>query len=884
MTLDPMDPMMRSTGRQIAPIVIAVALVLAPATAMASHNSIGAHVNVLEPDEVARASPDQGELRPDVPASTAPSFHSELDTSRASPLDQSGERYRLQGGCTTHESYGDQSTYEQGLRTGEACYVGFLDTQWEYMQFTQIFSVHRSEDLLYPVNPTPSDGYCNGRDDPEQPTGVGPVDQRLTALQRGGSDPACQPATHDQYVPGYIGVDTDLVETPIQGRPGAAPGAVAATGTQPASGTLTLPLFTTPYTFLFGQPHPDNPAPNPHRAGQGIFGPNPIAGGSPLTDLTGACGDRTDDCHLLEPFDLLHYDSYADELSAAGVEVGQTARLCLFTIPFTYEHPLPDTRLCGSNGRPMDLFLGRTQAGGLGIEGAPNTWLNTLPGWYRASVMAPLGDAGILAHAADAYAEDPAPASVDTSLQAQDYHLPTTDDTSRDHAAQIPQVTAVNPAVPLPGSGLDCLRPNMLAAGDGTSQIDATLDPGVYGAYRADAIDTDLYRSATRPQQQAAVGATHPIVRPLVALAEDTLPGNDGETEIPGVPDDVEAALAEASDRADPTARERAEDPGVVAFQREQPAGIACTPEGTLTVRETSTVLDGYLDADIRLQANTGNDDQIPSFPQPPGVPLKDPTADGGLPPASESERAPWRPDVYSFEGDLRAVLDRNTNGQLDPCAEDTETTPADLCTWGALWDAYNPACRGPDGQTTCGAILDRAGFDVDAGVGVYLVLEITGPLLLVDEDRRAPGALQDRTRIVGDANPTARNCIVATSLGFAPKLAAQVGTTVDELPDALCPDANGEHVLVEDGFDDQTADPARAGAVVERGDVSAAIQFIPLTPTPSAAEDTTTLGTDDRVCMTGVFPVQDDRIVEAGGAALTTDTVLSDCDPLSSS
>lgn len=885
MTPSPSAPPMRSNGRPIALTVLVAALVLVPTTALASHNSVGAHVNVLVPDEVRLAESDRGELAPDVSPDEAPSFHPELDQPRPAPPDQSGERYRPSDGCRPWASYDDQDAYEADLIGTDACYVGFLDGQLEYMQFTQIFAIHRSEDLLYPANPSPEDPYCTGREDPDAVTGSGPLDQAIARLTR-ANQPECQPETHDQFLPGYLGVDTDLLEAPFQGTD-PLPGAATTVGTQPGSGTLTLPLLVTPYVFLFGQPHPSNTDPSPHRAGEGLFGPNPLAGGSPIVDLDGACGDRTHQCRLLEPADLIAYDTYDDELTKAGVStVGETARLCLFTPVFFYEHPKPDTALCGPQGRPVNQFLGTTRAGGLGVDGAPPTWASTLPGWYRASVMAPLGALGHGADLVDEYVDDPLPASVHASLNQHDYTLPTSGDTDGQARTAVPQVFAVNPDVPLPGSQLTCLAPNLLATGTGTQQIDPSLDAGVYGAYRADAIDTDVYHPTTHALHQPILDATHPIARPAIALAEETLPGASGDPDAGFLPDALEGPAEGTLERADPDADPEAEPIGPREFHRDQAAGIACTPTGELVVRTEPQTINGHRRVDVRLQANAGNDDQIPSFPQPPGVHPKDPTrSEEGLPLAPEDRRSTWRPDVYSLEGRIDAVLDANRNGQLDPCANAQAVGTVDPCPWRALWDAYNPACKGPDGQRSCQALLTEDGYDLDTGVGVYLVLETTGPTLVVDEDRRSGQTLQDRTRLVGESDPTARNCIVGTSTGFAPRLASLIGTTVEGLPESLCQAGTGETLVIEDAFDDQTADPARAGATVERGAVSAAIQWVPLAATPSAAEQATGLGTQDRVCLGGVFAVQEGTVAEdtADSLALTGTSWFQDCDRLAS-
>jgi len=850
---------------------LAALLVALPAPALASHNSAGVHAAVATPDEVG-----DGGVAPDVPADRAPAFHPELDPPRPAPADQSGERYRADEGCTPASAYEDAdgqlenpTAYRRDLREGEACYVGALDGRLLHMQFTQIFSIHRSEDLLYPANPAEDDGYCRGQQDPEDHSGPslddgGPADELVASLER-RDDAACQAETHDQRLPGYLGVDTALLEAPAEAG-------LDAAGQATGSGTLTLPTFATPYVFLFGQPHPAAD-PAPYEAGAGPFGPNPLEGGSPLTDLTGACGDRTHDCRLLTPEDLKRYDEQADELEAAGVPtVGDVARLCLYMPTFPYEHPQPDTRLCGTDGRPMNEYLEPRTDGGFGAAEAP-TWLSVLPGWYRASVIYAGGAATSAAEAADTYAEDPVPEPVHQRLAERDYALPTSDDTGGDHDPRKPFAYTVNPRVPLPEDGLDCLTPNVLADGP----------EGVYGDYRADAFDLDVYRSAAGPAERAAVDATHEDLRPLVATAEDTLPGRDADPELPLVPDEAEDGLGEGLDRGDPVATEPDEDPGQPEFHVDRPDGITCTPEGDLERRATATRLDGHLRVAADLVANTANDKQIPSFPQPPGVHPKDPTAGDGLAPPTDGEPRAWYPDAYGLEGAIHAVLDTNANDRLDPCATESDSGPVDRCLWKALWDAYNDACRGPDGAP-CGDLIADRGYDLDAGVGLVATIEVTGPVAVYDEDLSSSDTTEERTRVVG-SDPAATNCVVATSTGLADRLAEQRGLrTTDGLADALCPEnPDGETALIEDGFADQTADTARAGAVVEPGDVDLDVNWVPLAPTPAATEDATGFGEDDRVCLTGVFDVAEGEVASDtdDSLGLTGENRFTDCHPL---
>ncbi len=864
---------MAGLGRSPTFILLVALLITLPAPAIASHNSLGAHATVPLHSEV-DLDEDPGTLTPDVTEPQAPTFHPELETPRDAPLDQSGARYTPQDGCTPASEYPTQQDHQEALREGEACYVGYLDGTLLYMQFTQIFSIHRSEDLLYPLNPSPDDDRCQG-EDPDETLGIEPADEAIARADRGLNDPSCQPATHDQHIPGYLGVDTSLLEAPLQADD-TAPGLQSVTGPPGASGTLTLPLFVTPYVYLFGDPHPDNEDPSQHEAGSGPFGPTPTEGGTPLQDLTGACGDRTHACTLLTPTDLQRYDPHAETLQNAGVSaVGEVPRLCMHTTAFLYEHPQPDTRLCGTDGRPMDSFLATTQAGGLGVDEAPPTWLGTLPGWYRASVI---HHGGALAHQAtiaDAYVDDPVPPSVTRSLQEQDYRLPLTSDTGPDRDTMLPTLFAVNPGIPLQQDELDCLTPNILTDGQGTDTVPTEHDPGVYGTYQADALDLDVYLSPTRETEQTLLEATHPSVRPVIATAENLL-GDQAGTSTPLPP-----TVDNAWDRVDPIARAEDRQTGEPAFEQERPAGLSCSPEGDLLLEEDPEELEGFLRFQARLQANSGNDMILPSTPQPPGHHTKDPTRfdEDGLPaPASDSPPTAWRPDAYSLEGSIHAVLDTNQNQKLDPCAQEAQSGPADACPWRALWDAYNPACQGPSGDE-CGTLLEEDGYDTDAGVGLYAVVTTTGPLLVADADPQSSDTVQDRTTTLGLSNPTGQNCLVATSAGFAPQLAQIHDVEPDELANELCPDTSDETALVTDGFRDQTADPARAGATVERGDASLAVAWTPLVPTP----DATGLADTDQACLVGVFNVQADRTAADTQESLQLEgeNRFEDCIPL---
>lgn len=834
-------------------IAVGLLVIIAPAT-VATHNSVGGHVNIVTPDEVTTGS-DGGELVPDITGELRPTFHPELSQPRQAPADQSGSGYRPSDGCQPASGFTDLSTYRSALRDGTACYVGYMDGKIEYVQFTQIFAIHRSEDLTYPLNPAPGDEVCQ---DP------------LNRLD----DPRCDGSTHDQNLPGYLMIDPGLLEAPMQGSAGGA-GLAQAVGTDPGSGTLTFPFLLSPYLFLFGQPHPDNEAPSPHAAGSGPFGPNPAQGGGPLTDLTGACGERTRDCRLLTPTDVELYDTNDGNLQAAGVDASQ-ARVCHYAPTSFYAHPQPERQAsgpCGPTGAPMDQFLGTTTAGGLGVPGAPGTWHNTLPGWYRAVVFSDLGEVGRLVDVADEHTGSQPLADAPNPSGDLDWP-PTDEDADGDLDEGAPHLWAVNPQVPLASDPLWCLRPGILATGE-----DATAgvpDPGVYGSYKADAIDTDLYRSAFETPYATVLDAEHPLTRPAIEQVEASVEDPvDQAVDAAPLPEDVEQALAEVPGRVTPVEEPGHDTPETPrTFTLTQDAGIACDPQGLLEAREEATELDGGLVFDATFQANTGNDDQIRSFPQPPGVLLRDPTVfDEGLPAHTEdTEAGAWWTDVHSASGVLQAVVDHDGDQRLEPCAADS----GDACLWEALWDAYNPSCRDVQG-TACQTLLEDRGYDVDAGVGLVTVLTVTGTTLVLDEDRTSQESLQGRTTVVGTEDPTAQNCVVGFSVGLAERADAEA------IVQEACSDASGERFVIEDAFDDQTAVPNNADEQTEPGLFSLAFQWSRLVPTPRAVVDATELGQGDALCVHALLPVQEGQIAEdtRGSLELAGHNRLTTCDPL---
>lgn len=847
---------------------------LVPSAAIASHNSAGGHVAVVSPDEVSA----DGKLQPDVTGDALPVFHTNLDQPRPAPVDQSGQRYT---DCDTYaETKGGDSNGGGGYDPASDptdCYVGYLDGQWEYMSPTQIFGIERSQDLLYPANP--DDDYCSGKDETGErslagedvPTVLGhdsAPDEVIAGAAR-SDDARCSGSGHSQFLPGFLMVDSDLLETPSRT-------AAQAAGTDTASGTNTLPLLIAPYVFLFGQPHDSNDNASEFRAGEGPFG-------TPPADLTGACGDRTKECRLLNPADVRRYDTNDANLQTFGQGVPGLAdlpRVCHYTPTLTYEHPKPDRRAaspCGPQGRVVDDFFGNRTHGGFGVTGAP-TWVSPTPGWYRGVVMTTLGTPGRAVDLADEHAADPTPSGAErfAAHLVRDFRFPPTDDRDGNLTADIPQVFAVNPRVPLPTDALWCLAPNIYT--DGTQ--------GVYGTYQADAIDTDLYRGLSPGIYQDLVDVTHPTARPVAALAEAALPSaEDGADETP-LPDGLAENFTQAADRANPTTDDGPDTPSAThdhAFTRDVPAGLGCTPDARIVERADQTSLDGTLRMDARLQANTGNDDQIQHFPRPIGAHLKDPTEGGEvLPPSSETEPESWSPELHSFRGKLQAVVDANQNGRYDPCRLTGAGDPIDVCPWEGLWDAYNPACTDPDG-TTCEAILDQRGFDTDAGVGLYFVLELTGPILVLDEDRRSGDDARSRTHLVGTETPSQRNCVVGTSVGLTDKLIAQDPAVDDRatLLEKLC-EGTGDRILIEDAFDDQTTDENQLSNADDPGVFSAAVQWTRLVPGPDASSSVQPADGSDRLCVSAVLNVQPGTVAEGTVGNLELgggEHVFTDCD-----
>lgn len=852
-----------------ATVLAALFMVLAPMTALASHNSVGANVVIAQPDEIDLES---GETQPNVPLDHpfAQEFHGNLEQPRNQPADMAGSGY------TDCQGPDEATNYDP--TNPDHCYIGYMNAQWQYVFAGNFIALSTSglcgpcpanptpagemtDDPLYAVNPEPGSSECPGPAGSPQAY----AENAVAGLQDQGQ---CTGESHPSYYPGFqsiLSVDTQLVEAPFGGA-NVAPGVANQVGER-GSGYLTFPVLTTYYLHLFGEPHPDNPSPSSFEAGAGLFGPDPLEGGSPVTDLTGACGDRTEQCKLLTPADIIAYDTRDDN------DADDVARVCSFEPQFGTVNPSARAGgPCGVFGDRFDEFIDATAHGGFGAA-AEETWQHTLPGWYNGVLFVNTGPATDQADMADEYTGD--------GEFSETYWT----------------YVAVNPKVPDDAGPLWCVRPNILAeAGTSTINGESVTDPGFYAssenrAYVADAIDSDTYVTITHGPFRTLYDNTYDTVNPIYSLADDAADDAAGtvndqvdETvpeELPGQ-DTIDQVTDQAEvlqDRAtynETRNEEPKSQPGPQNYKdwtKTFAKGVGCDGFGVPQVRTSSFDVPGGVRHDAQVSQQT--------------VALKDPTIldEEGLP-ARESEtvRGAWQIDMYSFSGVVEGVADTNENGQFDDCAiADGQPQPdADLCAWGGLWDAYNTQCTDSEG-TACGEVLKQNGYDVSGdGVGMYFVLEVTGPVLLENANiglQSTPGQYQ----VLGDGDATAQHCVIGVSTGFASKLAQRVGAAdasleVDDEGAALCSDVtNGETVFVTDAFSDQGGgDP---------GGFDSAINWAKLMPTPSAVEDNTGgLGDGDSLCVTSVYSVQDGVTVTGdtdGNVGITSDTEWTDCDPL---
>jgi hypothetical protein len=242
---------------------------------------------------------------------------------------------------------------------------------------------------------------------------------------------------------------------------------------------------------------------------------------------------------------------------------------------------------------------------------------------------------------------------------------------------------------------------------------------------------------------------------------------------------------------------------------------------------------------------------------------------------------------VTDFDSD--DIDDRHAEASFNACAEALgEPQPQRQdCLWRGVWDAYNEQCTiDSEVGNTCGDLLADRGYDVDAGVGVFFELRVTGPMATYQVTTDQQDA-QERNRVLGLDDPTAPNCVVGTRIGFDEKLpgladglsALPRADSMDALAEQLCSDADGDTALLRDGFND-------GGST--GGSFSAAVNFAKLLPTPEATQDS--FGDGDELCMHGVWSVQPNTVasdtadsIELEGDGDGTTHHFSWCVPLAS-
>lgn len=870
-------PQNQPATARITILLAALSLAIVPMTALASHNSVGVGVQVVQADEAVLGSdaPDDN-LRPDVPddSSLRPTYANQLgDDARPSPSDQSGERY------TDCKTAGEAGVNYAPTKTNNHCYIGYFDTQLEYIIVTSGLFTRAGSDTLYPVNPEAGDPQCPGpASDP-----VGYAQNAADGLQGEGNCAGSDHTTYQQPF-GTLALDTDLMDAPFmgtddQGSDGLGGSDVA--GQEEGSGTLTFPFTAMHYFYIFGQPHPDNPSPSSFEAGSGIFGPSPLAGGSPATDLTGACGDRTKACTMLTPTDIKLYDRY----KPAGVEAG--ARVCTFMPAYFTLGPGTLTQTpCGPFGTTNNQFVPSMTNGGFQL-GVTDTWAHTLPGWH--------GNAWIVNQQSSTEFFD---INCDGGSLCHDYFE---DDDEMQPGNNF--FHAVNPKVPTPKGPLWCAKPNFIGTAADTSG--GVTDNGFYD-YNADAIDVDSYVWFAHNRVRDVRDATHGPVRTVAGPVQDASPIHRSEvssaqaitqalggTNDEAIEDQVRsvapAAVVDALDSADYTESGNDETHTKLGpdnqfpFSRTFNEGVRCDGLGLVRVFESSQTVDGGLQFNVNLNHQTAAT----------GTPaLKDPTQFGedGLPAGEEGTHSgAWNAKTYSFSGSAIGVLNTNGDNDLDQCAQALgQPQPTrDFCPWQPIWDAYNPNCNVPDGSSSppeCGTVLENRNYDTAAGVGLYAVVTVTGPVAITQEDVSDATQHTTHTTVIGENNPTAQNCFVATSIGFEGPLAASLGVQPADLADELCPSDVQATALVTDAFDDQGG---------STGGFSADVEFTKLVPTTQAVQDAAGgLGEDDSLCVTGVWNVQDGKVASdteqsldlAGDGTTFDENVFSDCDSLDAS
>ncbi len=851
-------------------------------TIVATHNSAGAGVQVA----IAEEYDDAGELDPDVNPTIPPVYHEGeaeqgiTEMPRFSPLDQRGHNYAAPE-CLEYQD--DPDAYQDELdrledtvdasdpatrEDTDICYVGLLDMRHQYV-FVLSALAHPQPAHLYQVNPAPDDDYCRGQEDPNEATGVGPVDEVATRAERAADSEECNGDEHDLYTAGQnLLIDTALVETPVDSDEDT-PGLADATAVEDtASGTLTLPNTLMRYVYLFGQPHPavsldEYAFTERPEAGQGVFGPNPQDGGDPVRDITGACGDRTQECKLLTPADIRAYD----EDPPTNEE--DTARVCTYQPSYFTVNPGELTSgACGAmTGTAIGGgFVDVVEDGGFGVDEAPNTYLEVLPGWN--------GFSHLLNHESTTLLAD-----VGCDAGSICHDLLEDGDQARENGAGF--FVAVNPEVPdLSGDTghLWCVRPNILTTGPDQVFRDPLPDgldwpedreeilEQVSSVYDADAVDVDVFTHVLQSEAHGVSDAIHDDVRAIVGPVQDVAPDradlvnpetlndpldvvsySDAKAEVKqATPDEADEPIERADywDASDTSAS----FPGHEAFTYEYETGLGCTDDGFLVDRPEGVTDQGGLN--FAVGVSHGNT-----------ISLKDPTAldEQGLPaPNTDTHAGAWQAEEYSFGGSAVAHVDTVGSEAFDPCSQALgEPQPhRDFCVWRGVWDAYNEDCE--EDERTCGDILRDRGYDVDdEGVGLFYTLTLSG-VVVVDNTGDAnpadPEGAQELVHVLGAEDPTAQHCIVGTSVGFDAYLPNHVdgANTLEAAIDALCSGTDGEVLFLEDAFN---------GGSSTGGGFSSDWLFTKLVPTPVAAQDEFGIGDDDSLCMNAVWSVQDGQV-----------------------
>lgn len=850
--------MRRSTKSNWIVLLIALTMLTITMPSMATHNSVGPQVSIVVND---------GEKSPDITrdSDVMPRFHEAavedglIPEHRWAPADHAGQAYDEEK-CDTYgesnQAYedeldalaqrvedevgpdGDPLDASEETRETDLCWVGYFDVVYQVV----LLNVGGgSGGPLYPVNPAPDDDYCRGEEDPNQPTGVPPVDELATRAERAASGD-CDGDAHEYYNSPTLAVDRALLEAPVNDDEVGVGDELGNEG----SISQTFPAYTRAYTLLFGQPHPSNEDPSDLEAGAPPFSPAPgdptqgVDGLSTIVgDLSGACDQRTKQCKMLTPTDVKLYDTNRPDVE--GDE--GFARICEYLPQFVATDGVADLEggICGPVGDAQDFF--DPDAGGLGVDESPPTFVSTLPGFW--SVWHNI--------------ETPYSTGMGASL-ALSY---TSDDPS--YTDNFHYFHAVNPEVPTEDHPLWCVVPGFLSEGtgvgpSGTQHVDESLDHGLYGDYVADAIDVHVAHFTAAPVADEVHQQTHPLVRsvlgPVEDLADEGTASVEELLEEEGVetPPEVEDALDRA-DLAAPGFEKPYNDLDNTQndFSVDRTEGISCTAAAQPALTEGKT-LDGGLVFDTELNQET--------------MALKDFTQfdEDGLPQSSEdTERGTWQTDVYSFDGLVKGLLDSSEDGELSDCPDPGGQVPEnqDSCMWEAYWDVYNSACT-TFGDEPCDEQMRTLGYAVNGddnpadgigGIGMFFALEVSGPTVVTDTSPSSAeivsGTFEERTTVLGLESPAATHCVIGTSEGFAPFLADHLG--VAELGQAtadLCPDADGEVHVVSDAFDDE--------GELERGQFSSGIEVAPLAPTPSSVEEQAGLGEDDSLCVAGLWSVQD--------------------------